>query len=182
MGKLKDLTGMKFGRLTVIERAENKDKYVCWLCKCDCGNEVVVKGFLLKNGHTKSCGCLHDEKAKERIEKVNESGICKGKNHYRYNPNLTDEERCKDRNNDKEYRQWKQEVKRQANWTCDICGKRGVRLNAHHLESYSSNEELRHEVSNGICLCEQCHKEFHHCCGYGNNTKQQYEEFKQQNK
>ena len=53
-----DLTGQKFGRLTVLERAENnKWGQPQWLCKCDCGNEVVVKGSNLKSGHTTSCGC-----------------------------------------------------------------------------------------------------------------------------
>ena len=61
--KLKDMTGKKFGMLTVIKRAP--DKIVCgvkvahWYCKCDCGNSelVSVSGHNLRNGHTKSCGC-----------------------------------------------------------------------------------------------------------------------------
>ena len=63
MGKFKDLTGMRFGRLTVIERAENKGRNVCWNCRCDCGNEVVVKRDALISGDTQSCGCLHVERA-----------------------------------------------------------------------------------------------------------------------
>ena len=60
--KLKDMTGKTFGKLTVIERADdyidkNGEKYVCWKCKCSCGNECIVKGHDLRNGHTKSCGC-----------------------------------------------------------------------------------------------------------------------------
>lgn len=54
-----DITGKRFGRLTAIEFAgrdgEGKTK---WLCRCDCGNEVVVDAWNLKSGHTKSCGCL----------------------------------------------------------------------------------------------------------------------------
>lgn len=61
MGRVKDLTGQKFGRLTVIERAENKGRYTCWKCRCDCGNEVVVQGTSLKSGATRSCGCLRNE-------------------------------------------------------------------------------------------------------------------------
>lgn len=62
MGKFIDLTGKRFGRLTVIERAENHisksgKTYVQWLCKCDCGNEVVVMGQSLTANLTKSCGC-----------------------------------------------------------------------------------------------------------------------------
>lgn len=74
-----DLTGQKFERLTV----ENKDyKYdkkgnriITWLCKCDCGNLTKVRGIDLKNGHTKSCGCLHKEivskTSKENNKKYN---------------------------------------------------------------------------------------------------------------
>ncbi len=61
--KLKDLTGMKFGRLTVIERIENKNKKTCWRCRCDCGNEISVISTNLTQAHTQSCGCLHDETA-----------------------------------------------------------------------------------------------------------------------
>lgn len=61
MGKFIDLAGQKFGRLTVLERAENKGKSVVWLCRCDCGQETKVTPNHLKSGHTKSCGCLHIE-------------------------------------------------------------------------------------------------------------------------
>ena len=56
---LRDLSNQKFGRLKVIERAENtKAGKARWLCRCDCGNKTVVTGSKLTNGHTKSCGCL----------------------------------------------------------------------------------------------------------------------------
>ena len=62
MSKVHDLTGMKFNRLTVIKRAEN-NKYnrAQWLCKCDCGNTIVVSGNALLKSNTKSCGCLNKE-------------------------------------------------------------------------------------------------------------------------
>ena len=66
MGKYKDLTGMKFHKLTVIEQAGH-DKYrkILWRCKCDCGNETVTHGRDLVNGHCKSCGCALNEKRRE---------------------------------------------------------------------------------------------------------------------
>jgi hypothetical protein len=68
--KMHDLTGQKFGRLTVIERAENnQNNKVMWRCKCDCGNEAVVIGSRLYTGKTKSCGCLIREKTIERSTK-----------------------------------------------------------------------------------------------------------------
>lgn len=64
--RLKDLTGQKFNRLTVIERVENKGEKVCWKCRCDCGNEITVRGSDLKGNLTKSCGCFQKEKASKR--------------------------------------------------------------------------------------------------------------------
>lgn len=61
MGKFIDLTGQRFGRWTVIERAENKCGKVAWLCRCDCGNTKIVNAINLKNGKTNSCGCLKVE-------------------------------------------------------------------------------------------------------------------------
>ena len=63
MGQLMDLTGQKFGRLTVVSRAPNKRTAACWWCRCDCGNPdlIVVIGTHLRNGNTKSCGCLQKE-------------------------------------------------------------------------------------------------------------------------
>lgn len=59
--KLEDLTGQRFGRLVVIERAETTHVSTRWKCKCDCGNECVVLAQNLKKGHTKSCGCFREE-------------------------------------------------------------------------------------------------------------------------
>lgn len=60
-----DLTGKKFGRLTVVSPTEQraKDKSIVWLCKCDCGNEVFAGGTNLKTGHIKSCGCARKGKS-----------------------------------------------------------------------------------------------------------------------
>ena len=54
-----DLTGKRFGKLTVIERTQNDLSYGSkWLCRCDCGNTVVVLSNNLRRGNTRSCGCL----------------------------------------------------------------------------------------------------------------------------
>jgi len=58
--RLIDLTGKKFGKLTVIERVgSDKQGYATWLCKCDCGTKIIIRGSSLKGGYTKSCGCIH---------------------------------------------------------------------------------------------------------------------------
>ena len=60
---LKDLTGMVFERLTVISKHGRNDKgYITWLCKCECGNEIISIGGNLRKGTTKSCGCLHRDR------------------------------------------------------------------------------------------------------------------------
>lgn len=79
MSKVKvkqDLVGKRFGRLTVVEQAEDYvissgKRCAQWICRCDCGNEHIVRGYSLKNGDTKSCGCLAREKTVERNKKHN---------------------------------------------------------------------------------------------------------------
>lgn len=72
MGKFIDLTGKKFGKLTIIRRdyPNKKRGQPKWLCKCDCGNEKIIIGYSLRGGVTKSCGCLTKESAskKNRLE------------------------------------------------------------------------------------------------------------------
>lgn len=59
MAGIKDLTGTKFNKLTVICENGRTPKYeVLWKCKCECGNEITVPGSNLKTGNTKSCGCI----------------------------------------------------------------------------------------------------------------------------
>jgi len=68
MGNVIDLVGQKFGRLTVLSyvkdnRSKGKKRSL-WHCKCDCGKEVITRGDGLKNGHTRSCGCLQADIAR----------------------------------------------------------------------------------------------------------------------
>lgn len=57
-----ELVGKRFGKLTVVERMQNSKAHKTrWLCRCDCGNEVIVVGSNLQSGNTTSCGCLHNE-------------------------------------------------------------------------------------------------------------------------
>ena len=70
MGKLIDLTGKKFNRLTVIEKTkERKHGYVVWKCKCDCGNIVYYTTQTLNNKDTQSCGCYHSQRSQEVAKK-----------------------------------------------------------------------------------------------------------------
>lgn len=56
---LKSLIGQRFGKLTVIKRVENnRYNQVCYLCKCDCGGELITSADHLRKGNTNSCGCI----------------------------------------------------------------------------------------------------------------------------
>ena len=103
-----------------------------------------------------------------------------GENNPSYNPSLTQKEREQGRTMEGS-KQWRKQVYERDNYTCQCCGdNRGHNLNAHHLNSHNWDKENRTNVDNGITLCEKCHKEFHHIYGYGDNTKEQFEEYLQQ--
>lgn len=74
MGAPIDMTGKRFGTLCVLglspDTGKGKKPVVKWLCRCDCGKTVAVKGDSLRSGHTKSCGCgkvKHGESHKKRL-------------------------------------------------------------------------------------------------------------------
>lgn len=100
MSKCIDLTGQKFGKLTVIERVNNdKSGKAVWRCECECGNAVKVLGKSLRTGNTQSCGCIQRKKAKARLTELNKTNKKHGHSHDRiykilgymkdrcYNPN-----------------------------------------------------------------------------------------------
>ena len=65
--RIDDLTGRKFGHLTVLRYAgQAKDHHAQWLCQCDCGSEpIIVVSNNLKRKHTTSCGCVRDQVLRE---------------------------------------------------------------------------------------------------------------------
>ena len=76
----KNLTGLKFGRLTVLEQTgsrigKNGKSLIFWKCLCECGNIVEVYAGSLTSGLTTSCGCLQKEKAKENGLKYKRKNI-----------------------------------------------------------------------------------------------------------
>mgnify|MGYP000864723466 FL=1 len=67
-----DLTGRRFGRLTVVQKVSKKSSNTTrWLCLCDCGNYNETTRTSLIKGHSKSCGCLAKELMSERSKKYN---------------------------------------------------------------------------------------------------------------
>ena len=74
-----DLTGRIFGRLTVLEQAEDKvyasgARYAQWRCQCSCEDKtiIVTTGYCLRSGKTKSCGCIRKERAAKSWKKENQ--------------------------------------------------------------------------------------------------------------
>lgn len=64
--RLNNLTGKRFGRLVVLEKAPSKNKRTMWKCQCDCGTIKNISAIGLVKGTTKSCGCYNLEKLRER--------------------------------------------------------------------------------------------------------------------
>lgn len=67
MKRIKDESGKRYGKLLVIKTSYSKNG-LYWLCRCDCGNETIVKGTNLRYGTTHSCGCGSIEQAKKNLE------------------------------------------------------------------------------------------------------------------
>ena len=83
-----NLLNKRFGRLLVLKRLENnKHGRTIWLCKCDCGNSIKVSGNSLLRKNTQSCGCLRNQKSKERM--LNKNIVQKGIKNPAYNGGLT---------------------------------------------------------------------------------------------
>lgn len=152
----KDSLNKRFHRLVTIEEIKKGNK-IYYICKCDCGNIATVWGAKLRHGTTKSCGCYK----KEQSAKANKKRLTgkTGKDSIRYNPNLTEEDRKKDRGDLS--KKWSRKILELNNFTCNKCDKKGGRLHAHHLDGYSANKEKRLLLSNGVCLCKPCHIEYH---------------------
>lgn len=167
--RIDDLTGKKFGMLSVIEIDEplsEKRNRVYWKCICDCGNEKSVSAYHIKHGDIKSCGCL------QRLSGERSPSWRGGKT-----SDLQNER------NSNEYGIWRNMVYEKDWYTCQCCGAySNIVKNAHHIVNFSDNKDLRYDVDNGITLCEDCHYStkkgsFHNIYGTRNNTENQLEEY-----
>lgn len=124
MSRLIDMTGRRYGRLTVIERAPRDSKTAYWLCRCDCGTVKVISGESIRAGHSKSCGCLSREVA---AKTHGEPHGCHGERLYTVWNAMKD--RCRNPNN-KRYK---------------IYGGRGITVCDDWQNSYSSFRRWAYE-------------------------------------
>lgn len=153
-----DYTGVKFGnKCQIIKFYERKNLKNYWEASCGCGRMFVIAANEIPV--QKSCWkCAR--------------GIS-GPLHHSYNPNLTEEDRRRDRAKNKKYKRFVKKVYRRDNYKCQLCSSK-KELNAHHLDGWNWCKEKRYESDNGITLCGCCHENFHQYYGYGNNTSVQF--------
>jgi transposase len=76
-----------------------------------------------------------------------------------------------------EYKLWAEAILKRDNYICQKCGKKGGKLEVHHIFNWADYPELRYAIDNGITLCRECHREFHKQFGKRKNTKAQLEVF-----
>ena len=138
-------------------------------CKCDnCNKTYELKYYqYAKHNFSKGFYC------KNCSHKI----ILSGENHPNWNDNLTYEDRMIGRN----YPAYKEFIKKvliRDNYTCYRCGDNShANKNVHHLDGYDWCIEKRTDETNAVCLCRQCHSNFHAYYGMGNNTKLQFQEW-----
>lgn len=80
MSEFEDLTGKRYQRLVVMNAGErSKWRERQWMCRCDCGNDTLVRDSLLRNGKTGSCGCIRRENNSKMFDHVKKSGAIGGR-------------------------------------------------------------------------------------------------------
>lgn len=136
MAKLIDLTGQKFGRLTVVKKLGHYKGNALWLCECECGNKKIVRSDALRSNRIRSCGCLKKEQNKINLNQTKHNK----ENTRLYSVWVNIKTRCYNKNN-KTYKyygqrgislckEWKEDFMSFYNWAFangyDENAKRGV--------------------------------------------------------
>lgn len=175
MGKYINEQNNQYDRLYVIcDTGRSKSGKVLWLCLCNCGNYTIVCGSDLRNGQSRSCGCLQ----KERVSKMAKQPKLE-QHKQKISENHADVSKEKNPNwkggistQNELSRQWftkyiSPKVFERDDWTCQLCGVRIGPLNAHHILWWSLFPLFRFELWNCITLCANCHREVH----WGNHSQ-----------
>lgn len=189
-----DNTGLKFGKLTAIRPVgQDSHKRAIWEFKCDCGNTYVGPIHNVKNGNTKSCGCAKFKEApnaldlvgktfgrltvleKDRTEKGilywrclcscgNETILPTGRltsGHTKSCGCLVKELQSKESFNSK----WNHDLRKLYDKECQKCGSKES-IAVHHIFPKNLFPNMRRNPLNGITLCTDCHRKFHHLYGH----------------
>ena len=156
--------------LSIHNSGTNNKQYKRVVFKCEiCGKEAtqIESMYYRHKNHYCSAKCAS----------IGQGIIYKREKHPNWNPNLTDEEREKGRHIEG-YDDFIKQVLERDNYTCQLTGKRGGKLEVHHLNCFSDFKEGRMDLDNCITLSKEIHKLFHKIYGNRHNIKEQFEEFK----
>lgn len=113
-----DLSGQVFGRLAALRSVPNKGRRTYWLCRCTCGTECEVQTSKLRNGHTRSCGCLLIDTL--RIQKRRHGACVDGRIRREYWSWHNAKRRCSDPNNEKFHRYGARGISMCPEWLNDF--------------------------------------------------------------
>lgn len=145
-----NLEGQIFTFLKVL-KSNSKDH----TCECRCGCIITVKTASLRNGNTKSCGCMQKEKASNSL-KMKHQNLRLSRGLPSEKPLSSDKKIERTSFTDKA-----KEIKKRDKYTCSICNKIGGKLVTHHIVPWEEDSSLRYENGNLITLCKPCHLDAH---------------------
>ncbi|HEC66946.1 MAG TPA: hypothetical protein ENI23_16850 [bacterium] len=155
----------KHGAILTTRVYSNANQNLDFQCKC--GNPYSITWKNLRAGQIPRC--------KECQLKFS---IKRGSEHFHWNSELTDQDRARAlHGRGSEFKKWCRNVIQKANYTCQLCGKQGKALAAHHLYNWADYPDKRYDLSNGIAIYKEHHIEFHMEYGWAKNTADQFSEY-----
>lgn len=141
----------------------------------------INESILTYNNDGMGVGCLGDLEYDENNIVILES-YCELPYSY-YHPEHKILYKSQIDRNSKESKKWIKEIKERANYVCQCCGSNEIKgMSSHHIKNWSAYPDLRYDLSNGVCLCNNCHNpfvkgSFHNTYGTRNNTAEQLQEY-----
>lgn len=117
-----------------------------------------------------------DKFCSQKCHLDNNHNIFKGENHPNWKGGITSENEKLRKS--KEYLEWREQVLKRDNEQCIYCGKKDDKMNAHHILAWQFYPNLRFNVSNGVTVCQECHKKIHNIFGYNSKEKMLLNEVK----
>lgn len=139
------------------------DQRLPFICKCGTHSDTNYRFFLKPQQYPPTCSSCKD------------SHRPRGERNFKFNPNLTEQDRIAHSRNFTEKKHWIKAI-RARDGACVISGKQED-LQAHHIFNFNDFPDLRWNQANGVVLHKDVHVEFHRIHGYGNNTLDQFKEF-----